>query len=111
MRTFNFRARNIGEEKYLSYTMGEDCELDEDVLDYCQDNAPEELIEIIYEEDDDYASAEIEEGDLSEVVYKDYQYEPEPDPEAYTTCSECGKPLSVYNDFNGKCPECAALED
>lgn len=31
MRTFNFRARNIGEEKYLSYTMGEDCELDEDV--------------------------------------------------------------------------------
>ena len=32
MRTFNFRARNIGEEKYLSYTMGEDCELDEDVL-------------------------------------------------------------------------------
>ena len=49
MRTFNFRARNIGEEKYLSYTMGEDCELDEDVLDYCQDNAPEELIEIIYE--------------------------------------------------------------
>ena len=34
--------------------MGEDCELDEDVLDYCQDNAPEELIEIIYEEDDDY---------------------------------------------------------
>lgn len=54
MRTFNFRARNIGEEKYLSYTMGEDCELDEDVLDYCQDNAPEELIEIIYEEDDDF---------------------------------------------------------
>ena len=23
-------------------------------MDYCQDNAPEELIEIIYEEDDDY---------------------------------------------------------
>lgn len=54
MRTFNFRARNIGEEKYLSYTMGEDCELDEDVLDYCQDHVPEELIEIIYEEDDEY---------------------------------------------------------
>lgn len=54
MRTFNFKARNIGEEKYLSYTMGDDCELDEDVLDYCQDNAPEELVEIIYEEDDDY---------------------------------------------------------
>ena len=26
MRTFNFKARNIGEEKYLTYTMGEECE-------------------------------------------------------------------------------------
>lgn len=40
---------------------------------------------IDYEEDDDYASAEIEEGDLSEVVYKDYQYEPEPDQEELKT--------------------------
>lgn len=54
MRTFNFKARNIGQEKYLTYTMGEECELDEDVLDYCEENAPEELLSIIYEEDDDY---------------------------------------------------------
>ena len=53
---------------------------------------------------------EIEEGDLSEVVYKDYQYEPEPDPEAYTTCSECGKPLSVTMILMVNA-ECAALED
>ena len=30
MRAFSFKARNIGEEKYLTYTMGDDCELDED---------------------------------------------------------------------------------
>lgn len=54
MRTFNFKARNIGEEKYLTYTMGEDCELDEDVLDYCDDNDVNELLDIIYEEDEDY---------------------------------------------------------
>lgn len=54
MRTFNFKARNVGHEKYLTYTMGEGCELDEDVLDYCQENNPKELVEIIYEEDDDY---------------------------------------------------------
>ncbi len=54
MRTFNFKARNIGQEKYLTYTMGEECELDEDVLDYCQENDLNELINIIYEEDDDY---------------------------------------------------------
>lgn len=54
MRTFYFKAKSINQEKYLTYTMGEDCELDEDVLDYCQDNKPVELIDIIYEEDDDY---------------------------------------------------------
>lgn len=54
MRTFNFKARNIGEEKYLTYTMGEDCELDEDVLDYCEENDVKEVLDIIYEEDDDY---------------------------------------------------------
>ncbi len=54
MRTFNFKARNIGEEKYLTYTMGEGCELDEDVLDYCEENDVKEILDIIYEEDDDY---------------------------------------------------------
>ena len=54
MRVFNFKARNIGEERYLTYTMGEDCELDEEVLDYCEENNLKELVDIIYEEDDDY---------------------------------------------------------
>ena len=54
MRTFYFKARNIGQEKYLTYTMGEETELDEDVLDYCEDNDVKELVDIIYEEDDDY---------------------------------------------------------
>lgn len=54
MRTFNFKARQIGSEKYLTYTMGEECELDEDVLDFCEENKPKELLDIIYEEDDDY---------------------------------------------------------
>ena len=42
---------------------------------------------IDYEEDDEFASAEIESGDFPEVVYQDWQCEPEPDPEAYTICS------------------------
>ncbi|MBQ9609128.1 MAG: FHA domain-containing protein [Lachnospiraceae bacterium] len=54
MRTFYFKARNIGQEKYLTYTMGEETELDEDVLDYCEENDIRELVDIIYEEDDDY---------------------------------------------------------
>ncbi|MBR1815161.1 MAG: hypothetical protein IJ763_00510 [Lachnospiraceae bacterium] len=54
MRTFYFKARNIGQEKYLTYTMGEETELDEDVLDYCEENDIKELVDIIYEEDEDY---------------------------------------------------------
>ena len=54
MRAFNFKARSIGDEKYLTYTMDEDCELDDSVLDYCEDNKIKELVEIIYEEDDEY---------------------------------------------------------
>lgn len=54
MRSFNFKAKIIGNEKYLTYTMGEETELDEDVLDYCEENELKELVRIIYEEDDDY---------------------------------------------------------
>ena len=54
MRRFIFTAKNIGRERYLTYIMGEGMEVDEDVLDYCEDNDIPEILNIIYEEDDDY---------------------------------------------------------
>ena len=54
MRSFDFRAKNIGRERYLTYIMGEGSEMDEDTLDYCEENDVQDLIKIIYEEDDDY---------------------------------------------------------
>ena len=54
MRTFSFIAKNIGAERYLTYTMGEGMELDEDVLDYCEENTIDEIINIIYQEDDNF---------------------------------------------------------
>ena len=54
MRSFSFTAKNIGDEKYLTYVMGEGCELDEDTLDYCEENDIKELVDIIYEEDEDF---------------------------------------------------------
>lgn len=53
MRGFRFTAKNIGDERYLTYIMGEGCELDEDALDICEDGVSG-LVGIIYEEDDDY---------------------------------------------------------
>ena len=53
MRKISFKVRNIGSEKYLSYILDDDCEFDEELLDYLEDNKIPELIDIIYEEDDE----------------------------------------------------------
>ena len=34
MRKISFKVRNIGSEKYLSYILNDDCEFDEELLDY-----------------------------------------------------------------------------
>ena len=54
MRSFRFTAKNIGHERYLTYIMGEGMDVDEDVLDYCEENTIPEIVSIIYEEDDDF---------------------------------------------------------
>lgn len=54
MRSFSFTAKNIGDERYLTYTMGEGMDVDEDALDYCEENDISEIVKIIYEEDDDF---------------------------------------------------------
>lgn len=53
MRKVNFKVRNIGSEKYLSYVLEDETDLDEELLDYLDDNKIAELIDIIYEEDDE----------------------------------------------------------
>ncbi len=54
MRSFRFTAKNIGRERYLTYIMGEGMDVDEDVLDYCEENSIPEIMTIVYEEDDDF---------------------------------------------------------
>lgn len=54
MRYFRFIAKNLGRERYLTYVMGEGMDFDEDVLDYCEENEIPEILNIIYEEDDDF---------------------------------------------------------
>lgn len=53
MRKISFKMRNIGSEKYLSYLLDDDCEFDEELLDYLEENKIPELLDIIYEEDDE----------------------------------------------------------
>lgn len=53
MRKVNFKVRNIGSEKYLSYVLDDETDFDEELLDYLDENKITELIDIIYEEDDE----------------------------------------------------------
>ncbi len=54
MRSFSFHAKTIGKERYLTYIMGEGMELDEDTLDFMEDEMPEDLVRVIFEQDEDY---------------------------------------------------------
>ena len=54
MRSFRFTAKNLGRERYLTYIMGEGMEIDEDVLDFCEEHSVAEILDIMYEEDDDF---------------------------------------------------------
>lgn len=53
MRKINFKVRNVGSEKYLSYILDDETDFDEELLDYLDENKISELIDIIYEEDDE----------------------------------------------------------
>ena len=54
MRSFSFHAKTIGKERYLTYILGEGMELDEDTLDFLEDESPVELVRVIFEQDEDY---------------------------------------------------------
>ena len=54
MRSFYFTAKNIGRERYLTYVMGEGMEMDEDIVDYLEENVIAEVLPIIFEQDDDF---------------------------------------------------------
>ena len=54
MRSFSFTAKNIGDERYLTYVIGDGTELDEDVLDFMEEESLEELVKVIYEEDEEF---------------------------------------------------------
>ena len=54
MRSFSFHAKTIGKERYLTYILGEGMELDEDTLDFLEEESPVELVRVIFEQDEDY---------------------------------------------------------
>ncbi len=55
MKKVSFRVRNFEKEQFLTYNIDNEADLDEDVLDYLEDEEPDGIVPIIFDdENDDY---------------------------------------------------------
>ncbi len=54
MRKVSFRIRNFGKEQYLSFNLDDDDKLDEDLLNFLEDEEPRGIVPVIYEEEEEY---------------------------------------------------------
>lgn len=54
MKKISFRVRNFDEEKFLTFNIDNDAELDEELLDFLEDEEPEGIVPVIFEEDEEF---------------------------------------------------------
>ena len=53
MKKVNFRVRNFEKERFLTYNIHDDARLDEEVLDFLEDEEPKGIVSIIYDEEEE----------------------------------------------------------
>ena len=49
MKKISFRVRNFESEQFLTFNIDNDAELDEDILDYLEEEEPEGIVPVIFE--------------------------------------------------------------
>lgn len=54
MKKISFRVRNFDKEQFLTFNIDNDAELDEDLLDFLEEEEPEGIVPVIFEEDDEF---------------------------------------------------------
>ncbi len=54
MKKISFRVRNFDKEQFLTFQLDDDATLDEDVLNFLEDEEPKGIVPIIYEEEEDF---------------------------------------------------------
>ncbi|MCM1498617.1 MAG: FHA domain-containing protein [Clostridium sp.] len=53
MKMVSFRVRNFDKEQFLTFNIDNEAELDEDVLDFLEDEEPRGIVPVIFEDDDE----------------------------------------------------------
>lgn len=54
MKKISFRVRNFDKEQFLTFNIDNNAELDEEVLDFLEDEEPEGVVPVIFEEGEEY---------------------------------------------------------
>ena len=54
MKKISFRVRNFENEQFLTFNIDNDAELDEDTLDYLEEEEPEGIVPVIFEEEEEF---------------------------------------------------------
>ena len=54
MKQISFRVRNFDKEQYLTFNIDNEAELDEDVLDFLEEEEPVGIVPVIFEEGEEF---------------------------------------------------------
>lgn len=54
MRRVSFRVRDFDKEKFLTFNIDNDASLDEEILDFLEDEEPKEIVPVIFEEGEEF---------------------------------------------------------
>ncbi len=54
MKQISFRVRNFDKEQYLTFNIDNEAELDEEVLDFLEEEEPEGIVPVIFEEGEEF---------------------------------------------------------
>ena len=54
MKKISFRVRNFDKEQFLTFNIDNNAELDDDLLDFLEDEEPEGIVPVIFEEGDEF---------------------------------------------------------
>lgn len=54
MRKISFRVRNFDKEQFLTFNIDSDAKLDEELLNFLEDEEPRGIVPVIYEEEEEY---------------------------------------------------------
>lgn len=68
MKKISLRVRNFDEEKFLTFNIDNEAELDEELLDFIEEEEPDGIVPVIFEEGEEFDTFSYDITDRKSVV-------------------------------------------